>query len=326
MKPVRGFFECHVYQCLLKGTNFDCFASERLICYTIVIYNLLCEERGMHMEYRIIIDSCGDLPLQMKEDPHIVSVPLTLRVGDVEIIDDETFDQKDFLEKVAACEECPKSACPSPDCYLQACQGADRVYIVTLSAELSGSYNSALLAARMFEDENPGCRCHVFNSRSASVGQTLIGLNIQDLEQMGASFDEVVVCTEAYIEQQHTFFVLDNLDTLRKNGRLSRIKAFVASALKIKPVMGSTPEGAIAQLDQTRGANKALKLMCAIAAKDVRPGSVRRAAVAHCNCEERALMVAEEMKKLLLIPEVIVVPAAGVTSMYANDGGVVLVV
>lgn len=278
------------------------------------------------MEYRIIIDSCGDLTPEMKADPHIVSVPLTLRVGDVEIIDDETFDQLDFLQKVAACEECPKSACPSPDSYLKACAGADRAYIVTLSAELSGSYNSALLAAKMFEEENPGCKCHVFNSRSASVGQTLIGLNIRDLEQMHASFEEVVTGTEAYIEQQHTYFVLDNLDTLRKNGRLSRIKAFVASALKIKPIMGSTPEGAIAQLDQTRGANKALKLMTAIAAKNVRPGSVRRAAVAHCNCEERAVMVAEELKKLLMIPEIIIVPAAGVTSMYANDGGVVLVV
>lgn len=278
------------------------------------------------MEYRIIIDSCGDLTPDMKADPHIVSVPLTLRVGVTEIIDDESFDQKDFLARVAACEECPKSACPSPDSYLHACGDADRAYIVTLSSELSGSYNSALLAARMFEDEHPGSRCHVFNSRSASVGQTLIGLNIRELETMGATFDEVVAGTEAYIEQQHTYFVLDNLDTLRKNGRLSRIKAFMASALKIKPVMGSTPEGAIAQLDQTRGANKALKLMCTIAAKNVRPGSVRRAAVAHCNCEERGLLVAEEMKRLLLIPEILVVPAAGVTSMYANDGGVVLVV
>ena len=278
------------------------------------------------MEYRIIIDSCGDLTPDMKADPHIVSVPLTLRVGDTEIIDDESFDQKDFLARVAACEECPKSACPSPDSYLHACGDADRAYIVTLSSELSGSYNSALLAARMFEDEHPGSRCHVFNSRSASVGQTLIGLNIRELETMGATFDEVVAGTKAYIEQQHTYFVLDNLDTLRKNGRLSRIKAFMASALKIKPVMGSTPEGAIAQLDQTRGANKALKLMCTIAAKNVRPGSVRRAAVAHCNCEERGLLVAEEMKRLLLIPEILVVPAAGVTSMYANDGGVVMVV
>lgn len=277
------------------------------------------------MDYRIIIDSCGDLTPEMKEDPHIVSVPLTLEVGDEVIVDDETFDQLDFLKKVAACETCPKSACPSPDVFLKVCDGADRVYIVTLSSELSGSYNSALLASRMYEDENPGKRCHVFNSRSASVGETLIGLQIRELENMQASFEEVVVGVEAYIEQQHTYFVLDNLETLRKNGRLSRIKAFVATALKIKPIMGSTPEGTITQLDQTRGSNKALKLMTAIAMNGIRPGSIRRAAVAHCNCEERARLVADEIKKQLVIPEVYVVPAAGVTSMYANDGGVILV-
>lgn len=277
------------------------------------------------MEYRIIIDSCGDLTPEMKADPHIVSVPLTLQVGDEVIIDDETFDQLDFLKKVAACETCPKSACPSPDSFLKVCGGADRVYIVTLSAELSGSYNSALLAARMYEDENPGKRCHVFNSCSASVGETLIGMQIQELQNMNATFEEVVVGTEAYIEQQHTYFVLDNLETLRKNGRLSRIKAIVASALKIKPIMGSTPGGMITQLDQTRGSSKALKLMTSIAMKDIRPGTIRRAAVSHCNCEARARLVADEIKKQLAIPEVYVVPAAGVTSMYANDGGVVLV-
>ena len=277
------------------------------------------------MDYKIIIDSCGDLTPEMKEDPHIVSVPLTLEVGDDIIIDDDTFDQLDFLKKVAACETCPKSACPSPEAYVKACGDADRVYIVTLSAELSGSYNSALLAARMYEHEHPGKKCHVFNSCSASVGETLIGMQIRELENLKASFDEVVVGTEAYIEQQHTYFVLDNLETLRKNGRLSRIKAFVASALKIKPIMGSTPEGTITQLDQTRGSNKALKLMTVIAMKGIRPGTIRRAAVAHCNCEERAKLVADELKRQLVIPEVYVIPAAGVTSMYANDGGVVLV-
>lgn len=276
------------------------------------------------MEYQIVIDSCGDLTQEMKEDPHFISVPLTLQVGDLVIVDDERFDQKDFLKKVAECETCPKSACPSPDVFLRACNDADRVYIVTLSAELSGSYNSALLAARMYEDENPGKRCYVFNSRSASIGETLIALHIRELENMQASFDEVVIGTEAYIEQQHTYFVLDNLETLRKNGRLSRIKAFMASALKIKPIMGSTPEGTIAQLDQTRGSTKALKLMTAIAIKDIRPGSIRRAAVSHCNCEERAVMVADELKRQLAIPEILVVPTAGVSSMYANDGGVVL--
>ena len=278
------------------------------------------------MSYRILIDSCGDLTPQMKADPHIESIPLTLTVGEEDIIDDESFDQAYFLKRVAECPTCPRSACPSPDTYLKACQDAERVYIVTLSSELSGSYNSAILAARMLAEEHPGRKCHVFNSRSASIGETLIALRVQELEAMGASFEEVVVGTEAYIEEQHTYFVLDTLESLRKNGRLSRLKAFVATALHIKPIMGSTPDGAIQQLDQTRGSNKALKLMVAIATKDIRPGTIKRAAVSHCNCEERGRLVADMVKKQLAIPEVILVPTAGVTSLYACDGGVVLVI
>lgn len=83
-------------------------------------------------------------------------------------------------------------------------------------------------------------------------------MKIMECEEKGLSFGEVVSEVEKYIEEMSTFFVLENLETLRKNGRLSRVKALVASALKIKPVMGSTPEGTICQLDQARGMNKAI--------------------------------------------------------------------
>ena len=103
------------------------------------------------MSYRIVVDSCGELSEEMKTDGHFVSVPLTLEVGNETIVDDEGFDQASFLQKVAACPTCPKSACPSPAAYLDAYNcGEEHVYAVTLSAELSGSYNSAILAREMF--------------------------------------------------------------------------------------------------------------------------------------------------------------------------------
>ena len=175
--------------------------------------------------------------------------------GDV-ITDDESFDQADFLRRVAASPECPKSSCPSPERYMELYEGDEkRVYVVTLSSELSGSYNSAELGRKLWKEEHgdDGKQIYVFNSRSASVGETLIGLKIQECEEQGLSFENVVRTVEDYIEGQHTYFVLENLDTLRKNGRLTGIKSFVASALNIKPVMGSTPEGTICQLGQARG-------------------------------------------------------------------------
>lgn len=279
------------------------------------------------MSYKIVIDSCGELLEEWKEDERIESIPLTLMVGSESIIDDETFDQKDFLQKVAACPECPKSACPSPERYMRSYQcDADHVYAVTLSAELSGSYNSAVLGRNLYLEEYGEKKIHVFNSCSASVGETLIAMKIQECEEKGLSFEEVVEKVEKYISSQNTFFVLENLETLRKNGRLSKAKALVASALKIKPVMGSTDEGNICQLDQARGMNKALIKMVELIIKKTADSAERTLAISHCNCAARAEILKEAIQEKVKPAKIVVLETAGVSSMYANDGGVIVVV
>ena len=279
------------------------------------------------MSYKIAIDSCGELLNEWKDDERIESVPLTLMVGGESIIDDETFDQKDFLKKVAACSECPKSACPSPERYMKAyeCE-ADHIYAVTLSSELSGSYNSAVLGKSLFLEDNPGKKIHVFNSKSASGGESLIAMKIVECEEKGLSFEEVIETVDKYIEEMSTFFVLENLETLRKNGRLSRVKALVASALKIKPVMGSTPEGSICQLDQARGMNKAIvKMVEHVGEKGINIHE-KTVAITYCNCPERAKMLEEAIRERLNPAKIVVMDTAGVSSMYANDGGVIVAV
>ena len=279
------------------------------------------------MRYKIVIDSCGELLNEWKDDERFESVPLTLMVGADQIIDDETFDQLSFLKKVADYPECPKSACPSPERYMKAydCE-AEHIYAVTLSSELSGSYNSALLGKNLLLEDHPEKKIHVFNSCSASIGQTLIAAKIQECEEAGMSFEEVVSTVDRYIEGQHTFFVLENLDTLRKNGRLSKVKALVASALKIKPVMGSTDEGSICQLDQARGMNRALiKMVEQVIAKT--PDSADKVlAISHCNCPARAQVLKEAFEERMKLAKIIVLDTAGVSSMYANDGGVIVAV
>ena len=270
------------------------------------------------MSYKIVIDSCGELLEEWKENPCFESV---------NIIDDETFDQAAFLKKVAECPECPKSACPSPERYMRAfdCE-ADHVYAVTLSAELSGSYNSAVLGKSLLQEEHSDKQIYVFNSKSASIGQSLIALKIQEFEEAGCTFEQVIENVEAYIAEQHTFFVLDNLETLRKNGRLSKVKALVASALKIKPVMGSTDEGAICQLDQARGMNKALVKMAQNIVERTKDSEKKVLAISHCNCRERAVLLKNALEERMPTKRVIILDTAGVSSMYANDGGVIVAV
>ena len=277
------------------------------------------------MSFHIVADSCCELTADMKKRGNIEIAPLTLEVGGESILDDETFDQKYFLKRVAECPECPKSACPSPDYFRKSfLNGAKHCYAVTLSAQLSGSYNSAVLGANLAQEEDEDLKIHVFNSRSASIGETLIVKKIVECEEAGMSFERVVETVELYISTQHTYFVLENLETLRKNGRLSKTKALVASALKIKPVMGATSEGDIVQLDQARGINKALMKMVDAIVNDAQHVENKTLAISHCNCPERAEMVKEALLERLAVQDVFVLDTQGVSSMYANDGGIII--
>lgn len=279
------------------------------------------------MSYKIVVDSCGELPEKLKKDSCFETVSLEIYVDDYHIIDDDSFNQADFLRRVEASSNCPKSTCPSPERYMTAfdCE-ADHVYAVTLSAQLSGSYNSAELGKSLFTEEKGKKDIHVFDSKSASVGQTLIALKIQECEEKGMLFEEIVRVVNNYIEEMNTFFVLETLETLRKNGRLSGLKAFVASALNIKPVMGATAEGAICQLDQARGMNKALEKMISAMLDKTRDCENKVLAISHCNCPERARAVKEKIERLVKFKDIFVLDTAGISSLYANNGGVIMAV
>lgn len=279
------------------------------------------------MSYKIVVDSCGELPERCKKDSHFESVPLVLDIDGHFVVDDDTFDQVDFLKRVAESPNCPKSSCPSPERYMEAYDcDAENVYAVTLSAELSGSYNSAELGKRLYEEEKGEKNIYVFNSRSASVGETLIALKIEECEKAGMSFPEIIETVEDYIETQHTYFVLESLEALRKNGRLSNLKAFVANALNIKPVMGSTPQGTICQLDQARGVNRALKKMIDYIVENLKDPAEKVLAISHCNCPERAELVKKAILDRVSVKEIIILDTAGVSSLYASDGGIIVVV
>lgn len=279
------------------------------------------------MSYKIIVDSCGELPERCKNDEHFESIPLSMQIDEHLIVDDDTFDQADFLKKVAESPNCPKSSCPSPERYMEAyrCE-AERVYAVTLSGNLSGSYNSAVLGKNLYHEEYGDKKIHVFDSCSASIGETLLALKIEECEAKGMSFEETVEVVEAYKNEQHTYFVLETLEVLRKNGRLSNLKAFVANALNIKPIMGSTPEGQIQQLSQTRGINRAVLKMIDYLVAEATNTEEKIVAISHCNCPERAQMAKEEILKRMPVKDVLILDTRGISSMYASDGGIIMVV
>lgn len=282
------------------------------------------------MSYKIIGDSCCDLTEKYKQDSHFALVPLTLQVDDTYIRDDETFDQAHFLKLVRESKEIQKSACPSPEDFMKAYEGEeDMVFVVTLSQHLSGTYNSAILAQNLFHEEHPEStkQIHVFSSDSACCGEALIAFKIQELAENGSSFEEIVEQASDFRDHMNTYFVLETLDFLRKNGRLTGLAAILASALNIKPIMAGD-HGVIVKLDQARGITKALNKMCDTVVEDaIRTGvdtKNRILGIVHCNCPERAQLVKEKLCGRLSFRDVYIAPAAGVSSLYAGDGGIVV--
>ena len=277
------------------------------------------------MSYKIVVDSCCELPEELKHDPRYEIVPLTLIVGDsYERLDDDGFDQKEFLRAVAECPVSPRSACPSPEKYMEAYRtDADHVYVVTLSSKLSGSYNSAVLGKNLYHETYGEKQIYVVDSRSASCGETQIAMQIARWEDEGMGYEEITEKIEKFTDGMHTYFVLDNLDTLRKNGRLSGVKALVASTLSIKPVMAGD-QGSIVQLGQSVGIKKALAKMVDHVARDVVDAEKKCLMITHCNNPERANSVKEQILSKVKFKDVLIMDTAGISSMYANDGGVIV--
>lgn len=278
-------------------------------------------------DYRIIVDSCCELPEEFLEDERFESVSLELSIGDYTVTDDLNFDQADFIKRVAESPIVARSSCPSPERYLEAYKNgnAKRVYCVTLSSKLSGSYNSAFLAKNLYTEEGGNRQIHVFDSETASVGELQIVYEIIKLENKGLSFEDIVKKVENFRDGINTFFVLENLDTFIKNGRISGIKALAVNALNVKPVLAGA-KGSIVQLSQAIGIKKTLNKMVDILVNKVQNTEDKILMISHCNAPERA----ESVKKMILekcsFAHVVIIDMMGISTMYANDGGIIVTV
>ena len=280
------------------------------------------------MSYKIVVDSCCELPNEYRKDSRFQTIPLGLQVDDWHIMDDENFDQAEFLRRVAAAKDCPKSSCPSPEKFMESYRTeAEHVYGVTLTAKLSGSYNSAVLGKNLYEETYGDKKIHVFDSKSASPAEALIALKVMEWEESGKyTFEEIVEKMEAFRDKMQTYFVLDNLDFLKKNGRLTGLKALAATTLNIKPVLKAI-EGEIAQAGQAVGVKKALAKLADMIVEKMEKTGHDLMVITHSNNYQRAETVRDLiLKKTDLIKKVIIMDTAGVASLYAADGGVIVAI
>ena len=282
------------------------------------------------MKYKIVVDSCSDLTKELKEEGHFRSVPLTLQVGGKSFIDDDTFQQKEFIRLVKESPDCAKTACPSPEAFFRAYDenDAEMVFVITLSQQLSGTYNSAVLGKKMYEEEYPGKKkIHVVDSESACCGETVIGFKIQELAEAGLPFEEIVERAEAFRDEMKTYFVLEDLDTLRKNGRLSLVSGLIASVLSICPVMSDNGDGEIRMLAKVRGILPALSRLTSTVMDMTRSAARQsiRLVISNCNCPERAQTLRNDLlNDCPALKEIVMLSTGALSSTYANNGGIII--
>ena len=276
----------------------------------------------------ILADSCCDLSPELLKKTQAKIAPLTITIDDTHYVDDGTVDIPPYLAAMKASKNPVRSACPSPDLYAEDIRATDGdCFIVTLSAKLSGSHNAASLGVQLAQEDLPEKKVHVFDSESASAGETYIALMIHDLITAGKSFEQIVELVEEKIRSMHTLFVLDSLDNLVKNGRISRTVALLANVLSIRLLMSDDGHGAIKNISKARGIKGALGQMVETCRKHTEglAAASQRLVISYCNCPERARQVRDMIReKCPAIGEIILTPTSALSSMYANDGGIVI--
>lgn len=276
------------------------------------------------MPVKIVADSCCDLDENLKAQMNIQIAPLTIELDGKAYRDDENFDAEQYVANMRRSSEAPKTACPSPKEFMDAYAGEESIFVVTLSSALSGTYKSAVLAKEMFLEEASKKFIHIFDSFSASVGETLIALRITELAKKGLEDFEIVEKVNEYIKGMKTFFMLETLENLVKAGRISPLIAKVTSILNVRPIMAGTEEGTIKVHEKVIGAKRAFKRFVEVLGEEGTDVEGKVLGIAHCNCLDKAIEFKDEVMKRYNFKDIIIVKTAGVSSTYANEGGLIV--
>lgn len=202
-------------------------------------------------ESMLLVDSGCDLEEAFLKEIGAELVPLTIRIEDEIYADDFSLDTKKLIGLMKISQSAPTTSCPSPEEYRKVYSTDRDNFVVTLSSKLSGSYNSAVLAANMFREDGSKS-VNVFDSKSACSGEVLVALKIVELLEKGKSSEDIVSTVGEYISSMRTFFVIDSLDNLIKAGRISSIKGKLANMLSIVPIM-KADDGEIVLAQKVRG-------------------------------------------------------------------------
>ncbi|MBD0379357.1 DegV family protein [Paenibacillus sedimenti] len=248
---------------------------------------------------RIVTDSTADIPLSVRQELIIEMVPLKIHFGSEEYLDAVTLQSDQFYEKLRTSTHFPRTSQPSPaeflDLYRKLLEGPDTEIIsIHLSSALSGTYQSALLASTMLEEDEG--KVHVVDSRSASYGIGALVVAAAKAAMEGQSTEQILQLVRSMRENFYIYFLVDTLEFLQKGGRIGKASALFGSLLNIKPILSIDAEGEVAAIEKVRGHKKAIARILELLAADLAGGGIHTLHIAHANNLEGA----EQLREVIL--------------------------
>ena len=272
------------------------------------------------MRYQIVSDSSSNI-FRMEGVPY-TTVPMKIIAGTREYIDDESLDVRGMVEDLKAYKGKSGSSCANAQEWLEAFGDAEMVFGVTISRNLSGSYNAAEAAAREFAEEHPERKIHIFDTLSAGPEQAMVVEKIALLADQGLPFEQIVAGVREYQNHCHILFCLESMNNLARNGRVNPAVAKIASVLGIRGC-GDAQNGQIVPTQKPRGQKKATETLAAmIRERGFTNDSWLR--IAHCFGESQAKLLIEAVKKDFPNARYTIEPTTALCSFYAEEGGLMI--
>lgn len=276
------------------------------------------------MNYLIVADSSADLALRDKSNQGIAfaSVPLKIITSAKEYVDDESLNVEQMVDELEAYKGRSSSSCPNPADWLDAFEGAQYVFCITITSGLSGSYNSACIAKEEYEEAHPDRKVFVIDSLSTGPEMHLIIEKLEKYIHDGMDFE--TICEKIQRYQKHTglLFMLESMKNLANNGRVSPIAAKLAGMLGIRVIGKASDEGTLEQLEKVRGEGKALPAIIEQMKKLGYAGG--KVIIAHCINSGAAHKLKEQLKEEFKDAKIDIHPCRALCSFYAERGGLLI--
>ena len=272
------------------------------------------------MSIRIIADSAANV--FSLADVDFDHVPLKIVTTQAEYVDDPQLDVEQMVDEIQKTKGRSGTSCPNVHEWLEAFRGAARVFAVTITSNLSGSYAAAAQAARDYEEENPEAQVCVIDTLSAGPEMRLIAERLRERVLAGDSFESIKDSIKSYLSHTHLLFSLESLTNLARNGRCSPALAKIAGVLGIRLVGAASDHGTLEPLHKCRGEKKAIEtIFHEMKERGFAGGKVR---IAHCFNLEAATKLKEMILSAYDGSDIQVEPCTGLCSFYAERGGMLI--